>query len=379
MASAYERARLAQIARNQAELLKLKVTPLHEDEDIAKRARRNNNKNKTTTKNLNRNKGTPKTAVLPRRSSRKRKAATAAADPIEQAKQWMTDHSFSGGGAAKHKNHLPQKKKKAKTKRLSKNMTLFPRREEELVEYEKPAFYILREWKRARAKELGYNDPCVICHNRTLIEMVRARPTNKTEMLAIWGIGETRFAKHGELMLAALEPLRADLDTHAAVNATADLVSGSKSSGSTAVLSTARTRALGDGVPHPDWVTAQQRDGLADAPWRTRRSWCAGETGCQSCLSHGNVPDGQNWGGGCRPFLAKAVQVYGTLEGPRDAGWRWDAKPNHTHSSHNHRWWPPHNVVATAPFRVKVPMTSGQALSFLRGMEEDAALALPPE
>ena len=34
----------------------------------------------------------------------------------------------------------------------------------------------MREWKRERASELGFNDPCVICHNRTLCEIVRSLP-----------------------------------------------------------------------------------------------------------------------------------------------------------------------------------------------------------
>jgi hypothetical protein len=42
-----------------------------------------------------------------------------------------------------------------------------------------PAFEALREWKRARARELGFSDPCIICHNRTLCELVRVLPAGE--------------------------------------------------------------------------------------------------------------------------------------------------------------------------------------------------------
>eukprot|EP00493_Phyllostaurus_siculus_P010773 UN10925 len=37
----------------------------------------------------------------------------------------------------------------------------------------------LRQWKRSRGGDLGFNNPCVICHNRTLFEMVRLLPQTK--------------------------------------------------------------------------------------------------------------------------------------------------------------------------------------------------------
>ena len=82
--------------------------------------------------------------------------------------------------------------------------------------------------------------------------------------LSIWGIGAKRFEKHGKLMLAALAPLRSALEAHAALLPT---VAAASSSGPTV------------GEPHPDWRLAQQRPGLYDGPWRTRRAWCAEEMG----------------------------------------------------------------------------------------------------
>ena len=42
-----------------------------------------------------------------------------------------------------------------------------PLSQDDLFAHEKAAFEALLQWKRARARELGFNDPCVICHNRT--------------------------------------------------------------------------------------------------------------------------------------------------------------------------------------------------------------------
>ena len=85
---------------------------------------------------------------------------------------------------------------------------LLPYGPDDLHRHEQPAFEALREWKRARARELGYNDPCVICHNRTLCEIVRLLPASPKQLLGVWGMGPRRVAQHGALMLAALEPLR---------------------------------------------------------------------------------------------------------------------------------------------------------------------------
>jgi hypothetical protein len=86
-----------------------------------------------------------------------------------------------------------------------------PTSPDDLFQHEIPAFESLREWKRSRARELGFNDPCVICHNRTLCEVVRLLPSSLEQLLKVWGMGPKRLAQHGSLMLEALEPLRAGL------------------------------------------------------------------------------------------------------------------------------------------------------------------------
>ena len=82
---------------------------------------------------------------------------------------------------------------------------------EELLPWEAEAYAALLAWKRARAKELGYNDPCVICHNKTLCELVRFLPSTMHALLACWGVGPKRATQHGQLMLEALAPFRAEL------------------------------------------------------------------------------------------------------------------------------------------------------------------------
>ena len=88
-----------------------------------------------------------------------------------------------------------------------------PVKPEDLLPHETYAFECMREWKRSRARELGFNDPCVICHNRTLVELVRRLPEDLNALGAVWGIsaGGKRQAQHGEQMLAALAPFRSAL------------------------------------------------------------------------------------------------------------------------------------------------------------------------
>ncbi|KAL3906998.1 MAG: hypothetical protein SGPRY_010339, partial [Prymnesium sp.] len=100
-----------------------------------------------------------------------------------------------------------------KTELLPSSLPL-PTCPEELEAHELPAFQEMREWKRARARELGYNDPCVICHNRTLCELVRLLPSTTQHLLRVWGMGAKRISLHGSRMLAALAPLRPALLRH---------------------------------------------------------------------------------------------------------------------------------------------------------------------
>jgi len=68
--------------------------------------------------------------------------------------------------------------------------------ESELREY-------LREWRRAAAKERGVA-AFVILHDTTLEEIARRKPSRRSELLAITGIGERKAEAFGEDLLAAL-------------------------------------------------------------------------------------------------------------------------------------------------------------------------------
>ena len=95
--------------------------------------------------------------------------------------------------------------------RLVHAMGRLPEGVDDLWAHESSAFEALLAWKRGRAKELGFNDPCVICHNKTLCQLVRLAPARLADLRHVWGIGAKRAAQHGELMLGALAPFRAAL------------------------------------------------------------------------------------------------------------------------------------------------------------------------
>ena len=398
--SPYEQAREEQIARNRKEIERLRLVRLGVSAE-KKTARKDNSKSigkvtsntvKAKTKRRRRTGPNLKNASSAtsklRRSSRKRVKSLESADSaVDLAKKWMSDHAFSGNHGKRPASSKKTKSKRTRTgvassspqqgskkkAKTSHKIAFFPRKEEDLEEFELPAFYSLREWKRARAKELGFSDPCVICHNRTLIEMVRARPKDKVEMLAIWGIGERRFQQHGQLMLNALDQWRELLDTKASETGS----SSSSAQGSSTKSSVCENVEflLGSGKPHPDWVLAQQRNGLCDGPWKDRRRWCASEMGCVSCLQSGQSTDGINWGVYCNLFLQACVKTYGGLQAARKAGWRWDAVPNHVKQSHNHRWYPPSSSIAALQPDLKLPLSSRSALSFLsRARDESTEL-----
>ena len=91
------------------------------------------------------------------------------------------------------------------------DFTALPLQPSDLTAAEHEAFIVMREWKRATAKAEGYSNPCVVCHNRTLCEIVRVLPRNTRELLQIWGISSNRAAKYGRGILDALRPLRKSL------------------------------------------------------------------------------------------------------------------------------------------------------------------------
>jgi len=95
-------------------------------------------------------------------------------------------------------------------------------------------------------RELGYNNPCVIAHNRTLWEIVRLLPRDADELLNCWGISPTRLKQHGDQMLMALGPFRAELERDRDV------------------YQPSTEDPKGDGRPHPQWVVTREHENLPE-------------------------------------------------------------------------------------------------------------------
>lgn len=123
--------------------------------------------------------------------------------------------------------------------------------------------------KRARAAELGFNDPCVICHNRTLCEIVRTLPISTTELLAVWGIGKKRCDQHGVGMLAALAPFRSELAKRAATIAGVRLARAGGDG--TDHDAEPNSGALCNSAPATDWLVQHRRGDLPGGAWANRR------------------------------------------------------------------------------------------------------------
>ncbi|TQM45452.1 DNA helicase RecQ [Pseudonocardia cypriaca] len=66
-----------------------------------------------------------------------------------------------------------------------------------------PVFERLRTWRGATAKEQGV-PAYVIFHDATLREIASRRPTSLAELGRVSGVGETKLARYGEQVLAAL-------------------------------------------------------------------------------------------------------------------------------------------------------------------------------
>jgi superfamily II DNA helicase RecQ len=74
---------------------------------------------------------------------------------------------------------------------------------EALTETDWPLFNTLRNWRSERAKREGV-PPYVICNNRHLAEIVKARPQTLAALGQIEGIGEAKLKKYGKEMLALI-------------------------------------------------------------------------------------------------------------------------------------------------------------------------------
>ena len=73
----------------------------------------------------------------------------------------------------------------------------------ELSNEEAAVFEKLRALRMELAKEHKV-PPYIIFSDKTLIQMAVERPSNKEEMLAVSGVGESKFEKYGEQFLACL-------------------------------------------------------------------------------------------------------------------------------------------------------------------------------
>lgn len=72
-----------------------------------------------------------------------------------------------------------------------------------LTEHDWPLFKALRAWRGERSKQAGI-PPYVICNNRQLAEIVKARPRTMEELGQIDGIGEAKLRKFGQDMLSLI-------------------------------------------------------------------------------------------------------------------------------------------------------------------------------
>ena len=72
-----------------------------------------------------------------------------------------------------------------------------------LSEEDWPLFNTLRAWRGERSKQEGI-PPYVICNNRQLAEVVKARPHTLADLGQIEGIGEAKLKKYGSDMLALI-------------------------------------------------------------------------------------------------------------------------------------------------------------------------------
>lgn len=272
-----------------------------------------------------------------------------------------------------------------------------PKSRGDLVASEIPAFDALREWKRARGRELGYNNPCVICHNRTLCEMVRLLPAKLSDLSHVWGMGPSRVEQHGLLMLSALKPFRVTLENarHPSRMSKKKIAAGISSPVTVAAFSPhakatkKKKRAhlkktggwdenAGVDLASTAWKDQREYLDLPSCDWSLRRERCARVDGCAACARY--VADG-------RPFdfavqsqkllnLFLADGAYGSHAAAHSAGWRWHARPNHGSSmSHQHKWWPPQAVVeALLPANTKLPLGTNAVLNLLDARGKWAAL-----
>jgi superfamily II DNA helicase RecQ len=93
---------------------------------------------------------------------------------------------------------------------------------EDLLEVEREVYEVIRLVRNTRAKEME-RSMFIVCNDRSMCEMVRALPSNNTELMECYGMGAGKVSKHGELLLGALAP-HVDRLRQAHADATAEVV-----------------------------------------------------------------------------------------------------------------------------------------------------------
>lgn len=73
----------------------------------------------------------------------------------------------------------------------------------ELATDEKEIFETLKQWRAAKAGELGIPS-FMICHNAELMAVSKAKPATTDELIKIRGFGENKVAKYGNDILTVL-------------------------------------------------------------------------------------------------------------------------------------------------------------------------------
>jgi ATP-dependent DNA helicase RecQ len=71
---------------------------------------------------------------------------------------------------------------------------------EEVALDDRPLFDALREWRRSQAAEQAV-PPYVIFHDRTLLDIARARPRSRDALAVLGGVGQGKLDRYGDAVL----------------------------------------------------------------------------------------------------------------------------------------------------------------------------------
>ncbi|HWV80020.1 MAG TPA: HRDC domain-containing protein, partial [Hyphomicrobiaceae bacterium] len=73
-----------------------------------------------------------------------------------------------------------------------------------LQEHEVELYRTLREVRGQLARDANV-PPYIVCHDRSLIDMVRLKPRTRDELKLVHGMGEARVTRYGAAFLGALQ------------------------------------------------------------------------------------------------------------------------------------------------------------------------------